>query len=160
MSVNVKSVVGRRILEFNSLDDVVGDVEGLVASDQTRVLGNWPLSQLITHLAMTVECSMDGFPTPAPWIIRIIGPFLKKGMLSKKMSPGLKLPKNAEAVAFPDADSPHAALERLRAAVARSRSQPMIAPHPAFGKMNHNEWTQLHLRHSEMHLSFATTGER
>ncbi len=34
-------------------------------------------------------------------------------------------------------------------------TQLLEAIHPAFGKMNHDEWTKLHLRHSEMHLSFA-----
>ncbi|MFN5799079.1 MAG: DUF1569 domain-containing protein [Planctomyces sp.] len=31
----------------------------------------------------------------------------------------------------------------------------MRAPHPGFGRMTHQEWLLLHLRHSEMHLSFA-----
>lgn len=155
MPVNTKSVQGRRELNLLSLDEVVQDAEALVASEKTRTLGNWPLSKLLTHLAMTVECSMDGFPTPAPWFVRMIGPLLKKGMLIKKMAPGLQLPKKAEAEAFPAANSPQEALDRLRAAVVRSKTMPMVAAHPAFGKMTHDEWNQLHLRHSEMHLSFA-----
>jgi hypothetical protein len=31
----------------------------------------------------------------------------------------------------------------------------MTARHPVLGKLTHEEWTQLHLRHAELHLSFA-----
>jgi len=47
------------------------------------------------------------------------------------------------------------AFDDLRQSVARTKSERMEAAHPAFGKMNHDEWTKLHLRHAEMHLSFA-----
>jgi len=54
-----------------------------------------------------------------------------------------------------NATSVAAAFDDLRQSVARTKSERMEAAHPAFGKMNHDEWTKLHLRHAEMHLSFA-----
>ena len=155
MAIKTKSVQGRREINYLTLDDIVADAERLVASSRTRTLGNWPLAQLLSHLAMTVNCSVDGFPQKAPLIVRLIGPLLKGKMISRKMSPGLTLPKKAEVGAFPDVASVSAAFENLRRAIARTKSERMEAAHPAFGRMNHDEWTKLHLRHSEMHLSFA-----
>lgn len=158
MSVNVKTVEGRRDLHFNSLDEIVADVETLVAAPGTKTLGNWPLSRLITHISSTIDNSIDGFSAKAPFVIRLVGPLLKKRMCTKRMSPGIKLPRAAEADAFPDSSDPQEALAQLKAAVERTRSEQMLAAHPAFGKMTNDEWIQLHLRHSEMHLSFAIPG--
>ena len=155
MTIKSKSVQGRRELSFSTLDDIVMDAERLVSSNRTRTLGNWPLTQLLSHLTMTVNSSIDGFADKAPLLVRIFGPLLKSRMISRTMSPGLNLPRKAEAGAFPAATSTTAAFEDLRRAVARTKSERMEAAHPAFGKMNHDEWTKLHLRHSEMHLSFA-----
>jgi hypothetical protein len=81
--------------------------------------------------------------------------FKGRVLKSPKMSPGIKLPKAAEAAAFPEAGTRQEALDDLRRAVARTKTERMEAVHPAFGKMTHEEWHTLHLRHSEMHLSFA-----
>jgi hypothetical protein len=50
------------------------------------------------------------------------------------------------------------ALEQLRKAVARLRAEKMTARHPVFGRITHDEWARLHLRHAELHLSFAVPG--
>ena len=155
MPVNAKTVSGRRDLTFHSMDEIVADAERLVASPNTKTLGNWPLAQLLTHLSSTVDNSIDGFQVKAPLFVRLIVPFLKGRMLRNKMSPGINLPKRTEACAFPAAVSAQDALDQLRKAVARTKMERMEAPHPAFGKMTHDEWVTLHHRHSEMHLSFA-----
>ena len=155
MPVNTKIVQGCRELKFGSLDEVVVDAEQLVASPNTRVLGNWPLSQLLTHLTTAINGSIDGIPAKAPWFIRLIGPLIKRRILKNGMSPGFRLPKAAEAGFYPIVASPQVALEGLRAAVGRSHTEQMIAPHPVLGKLTHKEWTQMHLRHAELHLSFA-----
>ena len=156
MPVNSKTVQGRRDVSFQTLDDLVADAEKLVASSKTRTIGNWPLEKLIAHLTQTINNSIDGFQSKAPLWIRLIVPLFKGRMLkSPKMSPGINLPKAVEAGAFPDAGSLQEALDDLRHAVARTKSERMEASHPAFGKMTHEEWNTLHLRHSEMHLSFA-----
>lgn len=154
MSVDVRKVAGRRELCFESLDQVVSDAERLVAAPNHRTLGNWPLHKLLTHLAHTIEHSIDGFEMKAPFLIRLLGPLIKRIAL-KKLSPGIKLQKQLEQKVFPEAGSAEDALERLRAAVARAKGERMEAAHPAFGKMSHDEWIRLHLLHSAMHLSFA-----
>ena len=158
MAVNSKTVQGRRSLEFKTLDEIVADAQRLVAAvPDTQTLGNWSLAHLLSHLAMTVNSSIDGFQVKAPFFIRLIVPFFKKGALRNKMEPGIKLPNSAEAVAYPDSASPQIALEQLRKAIARTKQERMEAVHPAFGNMTHDEWVLLHLRHSEMHLSFAVS---
>lgn len=156
MPVISKTVQGRRDVSFQTLDDIVADAEKLVASPKSRTIGNWPLVKLIKHLSQTIHNSIDGFQSKAPRWIRLIMPLFKGRILkARKMSPGINLPKATVASAFPDAGSIQEALDDLRRAVARTKSERMEAVHPAFGKMTHDEWNTLHLRHSEMHLSFA-----
>jgi hypothetical protein len=150
-----KSVVGRRQLRYATLADMLADAERLVESPSTRLLGNWPLDKLLTHLATGVNASIDGIPARAPWFLRLAGVFLKRRFLTKQLSAGFKLPKTVEADFFPPADSPAAALAMLRGAVDRLRTERMTARHPVLGKLTHDEWSQLHLRHAELHLSFA-----
>ena len=152
-AVDTSSVAGRRELAFRGLDEVLADATALVAAGQVKTLGNWPVPQLLTHLASTINNSIDGFQSKAPLFIRIIGPLLKHRML-KKMPPGIKLPADAEKSAFPAAASSEDALKQLRLAISRCKLERMNAAHPAFGKMTHEQWLQLHLRHSELHLSF------
>lgn len=155
MHVDSKQVTGRRLLRFASLNEVVRDAERLVAAKNARTLGNWPLDRLLSHLAIAVDGSIDGISGQAPGMIRLFGPLLKRWVLKRGMSPGFRLPSNLEAVAFPAGSSPEAALQKLRSAVARTATERMTARHPVFGKLSHAEWEQFHLRHAELHLSFA-----
>jgi hypothetical protein len=159
MVVDIKKVQGRRELRVASLDDVVADAEKLVASPHTRTLGNWPLPQLLTHLAMAIDKSIDGISFAAPWHMRLIGFLIRGRVLRRGLPAGFKLPKELEADAYPAAPSAEDALESLRRAVARSKRERMTARHPVFGKLSHEQWTQLHLRHAELHLSFAVPNE-
>ncbi len=156
MPVNSKTVHGRREVSYQTMDDIVTDAEKLVASPTTRTIGNWPLDKLIMHLSKTVHKSIDGFESKAPLVIRLIMPFFKSKIINaKELKPGINLPKATVPLAYPEAGSLHEALDDLRRAVARSKTERMTANHPAFGRMTHEEWNALHLRHSAMHLSFA-----
>lgn len=155
MSVDTKCVPGRRTLHFQSFDEMLADAERLVASSDTKTLGNWPLSQLLMHLAGAVHSSIDGLDTRLPWYVRLLGRFIKRRVMRQGIKPGIQLPKAVVDKAFPKAESPQRALDELRAAIARTRREPMTARHPVFGQLTHEEWTQFHLRHAELHLSFA-----
>ena len=158
VAVNTKAVQGRRALHFTSFEEIVADAEKLVASPDTKTLGNWPLDQLLTHLAAAINGSIDGIPGQSPWFIRLAARFIKGHVIKRGMSAGFKLPKAAEPRFFPSAASKDAALDMLRRAVVRVENERMTAPHPAFGRMTHEEWMKLHLRHAELHLSFAVPG--
>jgi hypothetical protein len=154
-SASSNPAAGRRELSFRSLDDVVADADMLVAAPQTRMLGNWPLDKLLMHLATAVNGSIDGVSFRAPFYIRLVGPLIKRRFLTQKMPPGFKLPKGTEQGFFPSAGSAREAAEVLRKAIARLPAERMTSKHPVFGRLSHDEWTQLHLRHAELHLSFA-----
>jgi hypothetical protein len=155
LSVDPKTVRGRRELHFTSLQEVLADAEKLVSSPTTRTLGNWPLGQLLAHLAMAMNRSIDGISFKAPWYMRLFGRLIKRRILERGMKPGFNLPKDREAGAYPAVASPQEALDILRQAVSRLRNEKATATHPVFGRLTHEEWIQLHLRHAELHLSFA-----
>lgn len=153
--IETKAVAIRRTLRFQSLDDIAAEAERLVASPGTKMLGNWSLSHLLMHLATAINGSIDGISARAPWYVRLAAPLIKRRILTKGMRPGFKLPKKVEPSFFPAAESPQEALAVLLAAIARTRTQRMTARHPILGQLTHSEWTQLHLRHAELHLGFA-----
>src|SRR5262249_51213147 len=59
---------GRRRLAFANLDEVMPDVERLLAGHVT--VGLWTLGQVCNHLALAFRLSMDGFPVKSPWLVR------------------------------------------------------------------------------------------
>ena len=131
MPVNAKTVQGRRDVSLQTMDDIVADAEKLVASSTTRTIGNWPLDKLITHLSQTVHGSIDGFQSKAPLMIRLIMPFFKsKAINAKEFKPGINLPKTVLPVAFPDAASLQEALDDLRLAIERTKTERMTAKAP------------------------------
>jgi len=160
MSVNTKSVQGRRKLSFESLDEAVADAERLVASPRVTMLGNLSLGQILAHLAIPINGAIDGFDIKGPWIIRtLLGPRIKSSILNKGMSPGAKLPKKFHAELFPRRVSAEQGLEMYRKAVARLKTERMTADHPFMGPMCHEDWDRLSRRHAELHLSFAVPHE-
>ncbi|MCE9554629.1 MAG: DUF1569 domain-containing protein, partial [Planctomycetes bacterium] len=53
--INTAKVAGRRPLRFASTDEVLAEVERLVAAPQVQPLGNWSLAQAISHLARSLD---------------------------------------------------------------------------------------------------------
>ena len=163
MTVDSKTVSGRRRLRFASFEELLADAQQLTSSHDVRMLGNWPPSQLITHLATTINASMDGIAgvkVKPPLTMRLLGPLLKWRVFKKGLPPGFRLPKSIEERAYPSATSPQDALEMLRAAVERTKRETMTARHPVFGQLTHDEWIHFHLQHAAMHLSFVVPGDR
>ena len=157
MPVNTGKVTGRREVAYESLDDVLMDAERLVAAPNVKMLGNWSLGQLLAHLAGGLNMSIDGSDHRPPWFIRLVGPFLKRWVL-KKMSPGFQLPKPVADKIIPSHPvAPEEGLRLLQEAVKRFRSDTGRKPHNVFGKLTGAEWHRLHLRHAELHMSFAIT---
>jgi hypothetical protein len=158
MPVKTTKVSGRRELHFNSLDEVVADAGRLVASPSTKMLGNRTLGELLAHLAVGINNSFDGASIKVPWIVRMLAPLFKQRLVSRPMSPGFNLPEAAETLLYPPVASAQEGLERLQAAVGRARTEKMTAKNPVLGKLTEEQWKQLHLRHAELHLSFAAPG--
>jgi len=147
----------RRPVQYASFDEVLADAERLVRA-QAPTTGNWSIDQILGHLAIAMERSIDGLRFGVPWYVHVVGRyFLKSWVLKHGMRPGFKLPAEGEQWAVPTAGgNPEAALERLRTAIGRLRTEPARSPHPVFGPLPRAEWDLLHLRHAELHMSFIS----
>jgi hypothetical protein len=152
VSVNTKQVQGRRKLRFSSYDEMLADARALAARP-TRQLGNWSLGQICAHLASAKHSCIDGAPFSPPWIVRLVGPFLKNRVLTRGLSPGFQVPKNTTSLLPPETTAA-VGIAALEKAVDRLQQNPERKPHAVFGQLTREEWDQFLLRHAEMHLSF------
>ena len=157
MTVDTKKVSARRELHYDSFDDLLNDADRLANGD-VQTLGNWTLGQIFKHLAQTIDSSIDGTDMKFPWIMKKIFGLLmnKEKMLNNPVPPGFKIPKKGEAQFSPDpSSSTEEGLAALRAAIDRCRTETSRAEHPALGELTREEWDKMHLRHAELHMSFA-----
>ena len=153
MSINTKQVIGRRTLRFNSLDDVLADLDTLEGKP-LKTLGNWSVGQILLHLAIPMNASLDGVKIPAPWYLRLFAPLVKGRLLKGKMPSGFKLPKAAAEVLIPGPASTEEGFAELRKAIARFKNNVPNVPHTFLGKLTLDEWNTIMCRHCELHLSF------
>jgi hypothetical protein len=151
--VNTKQVPNRRKLRFNSLDDIERDVEILAAAREVKTLGNMTAGQNLAHVALTMTCSLDGFPGGVPALLRfIVRLFLKRRVLTKPMAPGFKSPPKVKMV--PPPVPLEEGIAQMRAAIARLKKESQRSPSPLLGPLSVQEWNDLHCRHAELHFSF------
>lgn len=150
----------RRKVTYQSLADLEADVDRLAAT-QVQTVGNWTFPQIVDHLAFSISSSIDGFGFKAPWFARyLIAPFMKNSLLTRSMKPGFQLPKSADKF-LPKSDvNLDSAVGHLRTALSRFSSEHPGAEHPFLGKLAAQEWTSLHLRHAELHMSFVVPAAR
>jgi len=156
MTVDTKTVSGRRELTYQNYDELLADAERLAAVP-CRTLGNWSYAPILTHLASALGSSIDGVPFSMPFPVQLFAKLaLKSKFLSKTLPAGFKIPKNAEQqFSPPDSASVQEALESLRRAAGRCQQESNCARHPLFGKLTRQEWDQFSLRHAELHMSFV-----
>lgn len=158
MSVDTRSVQGRRNVRYRSLDDILADAESLRAGGYDR-LGNWSLGQVSSHLANVLNMGIDGgvfsLPSPLQALIRL---FMKETFLEKTAKPGFKLPKKIAAKIGPRTDEgpkgDEEGLDQLRRALARWKQETTRAPNGLLGRLSLEEWDRFQLRHAELHMSF------
>ncbi len=53
-TINTKQVTGRRVVRYESFDEILADAERL-AVVPTRTLGNWSIGQIFSHLAKSSD---------------------------------------------------------------------------------------------------------
>jgi hypothetical protein len=154
MAVDTKKVTGRRAPSYESLEDMLADVERL-STTQVEMLGNWSLGQVFRHLAIAINGSIDGFSFRVTLLeILFAKSFLKRRMLTWGFPAGYGFWGRGASV-MPGETSVAEGLAELRAALARFRTDSKRSPHPLFGKLTSEEWYSFHLRHAELHMSFA-----
>jgi len=148
---------GRRALKYHSLDEVMPDVERLLAGHTT--VGNWSLAQICRHLATVMRRVVD-LPASTPhdpshWV----GEEEKRKVLDSGMLPeGIAAPPQLVPA---DTLGEREEVDGLRQAIAHYRASPgPVIPHRIFGPLSKDEWDRLQLIHFAHHLSFAIPVER
>lgn len=157
-SIKTTKVTGRRTLHFDSLSDIVNDVERLANAKEIKTLGNWTPGQVFKHLAIVMHGAIDGIDIQLPLHMRLIMPILvltmKSRFLNKPMPPGFTLNAAAAKVLMPSATSLEDGLAAIRTGLQRLINDQKRVPHPFIGKLSIEDWNKLQCRHSELHLSF------
>jgi hypothetical protein len=143
----------RRTLRYHDYDEVLADADALLAKGYERA-GNWSLGQICDHLAVTMEKSLDGFPSLMLWPVRVVA----RWFVLKKVLRHEPFRRRVAAPAYllpPDSDGDWAGLERLRAVITRLKGQvEEMQPSPVFGRLSPEQWREVHLWHCEHHFSF------
>lgn len=155
MAVNTKEVSERREVQFESFQHLLSDAEAL-SHGEVLTLGNWSLGQIFLHLALSIHASIDGTGEQASWLTRLFARlFYARRLLDGPMPAGLRLPPGAARQVSPKPVSVDKGLRALRKAVERIQFETDRAAHPVLGELSLDQWDSFHLRHAELHLSFA-----
>lgn len=150
----------RRRLQFNSIDDLLKEIDCIVEADKAgrlRCTGNWTAGQNFCHLATWIEYCYGGFPRGAhpPLFVRWILRLKKKRYMREGVRPGVKIPGIPNGTYGQEMLSTEEGATRLRAALNRLKHrEPVKFQSPAFGPMSDEERILFQLRHAELHLSF------
>lgn len=155
--VDTGKVAGRRVLHFDSIDQLLAEVDRLVAAERAgrlKRLGNWTLGQTLGHLATWDEFSYTGVPLKPPFFIRWILRFQKNKFLRGPMPAGVKIPNVQGGTLGTEPILLDEGLARHTKVLQRLKVEAPTLPSPIFGKMTHAEVIALTLRHAELHLGF------
>ncbi len=159
--IDTGKVQDRRKLRFASIDELLADVERIVAADRAGALrrtGNWTAGQVFGHLATWINFAYEGYPFKVPWFVKLFVRAKKQTYLRDGMPAGVRLPRTEDGTFGTEPMTTSEGAERLRAAVARLRSEPARFDSPAWGPMTLEEQITLALRHAELHLGFLHPG--
>src|SRR4051812_33510073 len=101
-AIDTSKVTGRRTLHFNSLDEILADVNQLEKWKNMRCLGNWSAGQILKHLTIVMNGALDGAPKMMPgFVVFLMHLLLKRRFLTKPMQAGFKLPTKAASLLPP-----------------------------------------------------------
>ncbi len=153
------SSLNRRTLSFETIDDVIEDVNRIQAADANQTLavcGQWTAGEILTHLSAWIEYGYEGYPMqPAPWIVRQGMKLFLRSILKNGMKPGGKIPGVEGGTTGQMKVATETACQRYLVALNRLASnEPVKYPSPGFGDLSTEKRVKLNLRHAELHLSF------
>lgn len=150
----------RRKLRFNSLDELEGDIDRIVAAEKAgtlRITGNWSVGKTFGHIAAWINYAYEGFPPGAhpPKIVRLIVRMMRNRILNNTMRPGMRIPRAEHGTFGVDEMSTDEGAKKLREAIGKlKRREPAKFDSPAFGPATDDERIAVTLRHAELHLGF------
>ena len=156
-AVDTAKVQDHRKLHFNTIDDVRGEIDRLVAAERAGKLrrsGNWTAGQVFGHLATWINYGYEGFPMRVPWFIRLILRWKVRSHIKDGMPTGVRIPNVAGGTYGTEPLETEEGAQRLRAALKRLSTEPFKYDSPAFGKLPEADRIALNLRHAELHMGF------
>jgi Protein of unknown function (DUF1569) len=143
---------GRRTISYNTIDEVMPDVERLMGGHTT--VGSWSLAQICCHLATVMRRVVD-LPASTPHdSSRWVGEEQKREVFESGMLPE-GLPGPAEVIPTETRGEREEAEGLRQAIVYYKASAGPVIPHRLFGPLSKAEWDRLQLIHVAHHLSFA-----
>jgi hypothetical protein len=149
--------IGHRSLGFQSVDDLMSEVDRLVQSElagRLRRVGNWTLGQALGHLAAWAEYSYIGTPLKVPIVVKWLLRLRKRHFLYSPMRAGIRIPGVKGGTLATEPVPVEKSLVHLRQVMARLKCEAPMKPDVFLGPLNHQEWIAFHLRHAELHLGF------
>jgi hypothetical protein len=155
--IDTAKVAGRRELSFNSIDELLAECERIAAAERTgqlQCLGNWTVGQVFNHLATWAEFAYKPNPLKPPLPIKLILRMMKTRFIRGPMKVGAHIPNVDGGTLGTETCSTEDGLNRLRAIMTRLTAEQPSEPNVIFGRLSHEEWISMHLRHAELHLSF------
>lgn len=158
--IDTTKVTGRRTLRFKSLDALRADACACAAASHLDQLGNWTLGRALHHIAAWIDYPLLGYPPELniPPAMKAQADAAKTRMMQTAMEPGERLPGIAGGTLATEEVPTAVGLAELEAAITRMRASdpeshtPFADPY--FGEITRREWTEINLRHAELHLSF------
>jgi hypothetical protein len=159
--VDTGKVAGRRQLRFESIDEMMAEVDRLVQAEKAgrlKRVGNWTLGQALGHLAVWAEYSYSGAPLKPPWFIKLILRLRKQKFLHRPMRAGVRIPGVKGGTLATELMPLEEALGRFQRVMTRLKTEAPMAPNVIFGPLTHDEWIAINLRHAELHLGFLIPG--
>lgn len=145
-----------RELTFNSLDEVLADVQAVSGKDFSAS-GNWTPAENIDHVSKAIGFTVHGFPEGKPplWqkiVFTTVFKLMAGKLLRTRLKPGLKFPGGLAYFAPEPGVAWDEAVRRLEQNIADAKTHRMTHPSPVVGHLSHEQWTLLHCRHAELHL--------
>jgi hypothetical protein len=160
MLVNT-SKVSRRSVSFRTIEDALAEIDRVVEAEKKgtlKRLGNWTVGQNFHHVATWINYAYDGYPPNLrpPWVIKFIVGFMKKKFFRGPMPGGVKIPRVPNGTLGTEETSTELGAAELRRAFERLRASCPTQENILFGKLTHEEWINLNLRHAELHLGYLS----
>jgi len=156
-AVNTKHVTDHRAFRFNSIDDLLADLDQIEASYRAatlRTTGNWTPGQILGHLATWCEFNFTGVPISPPWLLKIILKLMKNRFIRGPMPRGVLIPKVQNGTLGTAPREFHEALAAYRATLLHLKREAPTKLHPIFGQLTHDDAIKMQLRHAELHLGY------
>ncbi|RMG01091.1 MAG: DUF1569 domain-containing protein [Planctomycetota bacterium] len=150
--------MARRELAFSTIDEMIADVESLLARGYRRE-GNWTLAQVCDHLAIFFRGPVEGYPSgKIPWYVRLLAPLILRRILKTgKLAEGVRVPESL--LPGEPGDDAEAVRNLIEAAKRYRDHQGKLHANPVFGNLDRATSDRLQLIHAAHHLSFLIPEE-